>query len=270
MAGRHELGYYVLRYVSDAVKDEFVNIGVVLVGEGEDASFAEVRFTRDWRRVLCMDPGADLEMLQALERDIRSRLKDAGSRSDVLYRLQDLCSNLVQISPAKGCLGEEPAQELESLAKLYLEGHVAAGGARLAGGRRQIVTAMRSAFEREGVWELMRKEIAAEHYTYKGDPLKIDCGYRPNGTVKMFHAVSIRAGVDGCKALAFSFPQIAEGMALEEKAEISLTAVVENGLDRSEEAVAFALATLQRSRIAVAAVAEMPRFAELARQELRA
>ena len=270
MAGRHELGYYVLRYVPDAVKDEFVNIGVVLIGEGEDSSFAEVRFTSDWRRVLCMDPGADLEMLQALERDIRSRLKDLGSRTDILYRLQDLCSNLVQISPAKGCLGEEPAQELESLAKMYLEAHMTGSGARIAGGRRQIVAAMRSAFEREGVWELMRKEIAAERYTYKGDPLKIDCGYRPNGTVKLFHAVAIRTGVEACKALAFSYPQIAEGMAAEEKAEVSLTAVVENGLDRSEEAIAFALATLQQSRIAVAAVEEMPRYAGLARQELKA
>ena len=54
---RHELGFFLLRYVPDAVKEEFVNIGVVMVGGGTDAGYADVRFTRDWRRVLCLDPG---------------------------------------------------------------------------------------------------------------------------------------------------------------------------------------------------------------------
>ena len=85
---RHELGFFLLRYVPDAVKEEFVNIGVVMVGGGTDAGYADVRFTRDWRRVLCLDPGADLEWLQALERDIRMRLMDGAGRADILYRLR--------------------------------------------------------------------------------------------------------------------------------------------------------------------------------------
>jgi hypothetical protein len=52
MADRRQLEFFLLRYVPDAVKDEFVNIGVVMVeaGAGGDG-FAEVRFTRDWLRV---------------------------------------------------------------------------------------------------------------------------------------------------------------------------------------------------------------------------
>ena len=113
MAGsdKHELGFFLLRYVPDAVKDEFVNVGIVLVGGGVDAGYADVRFTRDWRRVLCMDPGADLEWLQALEKDIRMRLQDAAGREEILFRLQDLCSNVIQVSATKGCLGAEPAQD---------------------------------------------------------------------------------------------------------------------------------------------------------------
>src|SRR5579885_1941122 len=133
-ADKHELEFFLLRYVPDAVKDEFVNVGVVLVGEGADAGFAEVRFTRDWRRVWCLDPGADVGWLQALERDIRMRLKDAAGRADILDRLQDLCSNGIQISAAKGCLGEEPAEELESLAKMYLGGGGSGQGAGVFGG----------------------------------------------------------------------------------------------------------------------------------------
>jgi hypothetical protein len=265
-ADKHELEFFLLRYVPDAVKDEFVNVGVVLVGEGADAGFAEVRFTRDWRRVWCLDPGADVEWLQALERDIRMRLKDAAGRADILDRLQDLCSNGIQISAAKGCLGEEPAEELESLAKMYLGGAPARAGKRAPSGRQRIVAAMRGAFEREGVWELMRKEIAASKYTHAGDPLKIDCGYRPDGVIKLFQAVALSADVDAAKVLAFSYPELAAGIAREEKAETSLTAVVEDSLDRSDEGIVFALGLMERSRIGVAS--EMPGLAAVARQEL--
>ena len=63
----------------DAVKDEFVNIGVVMIEAAVNGSaFADVRFRRDWRRVRCVDPDADIEMLEALERDIRSQLGEAA------------------------------------------------------------------------------------------------------------------------------------------------------------------------------------------------
>ena len=39
---------------------------------------------------------------------------------------------------------------------------------------------MRTEFERAGVWDLLRKRIAASEYTRPGDPLRIDVGYRPN------------------------------------------------------------------------------------------
>ena len=35
MAERRQLEFFLLRYVPDAVKDEFVNIGVVMVEWGE-------------------------------------------------------------------------------------------------------------------------------------------------------------------------------------------------------------------------------------------
>ena len=131
------------------------------------------------------------------------------------------------------------------------------------------MAAMRNAFEREGVWKLMRKDIAVESYTHKGDPLKIDCAYRPNGVIKMFHGVALSSDVDSAKVLAFSYPEIEAGIARDEEARLSLTAIVEDGLDRSDEGILFALAIMERSRIAVAGVSEMPRLAEIARRELR-
>jgi hypothetical protein len=271
VASRRQLEFFLLRYVPDAVKDEFVNIGVVMVeatAEASEARFADVRFTRDWRRVRCLDPQADVEMLAALEREIRGQLVETHDREDLLRRLEDSFSNVIQLSPAKGCLAEDPVREIEAMASLYLEA-AKVGGKREGSGRQRILGRMRDAFEQAGVWAMMRKQIAVAEYTHKGDPLKIDCAYRPNGEIKMFQAVSLETDVDAAKVLAFSYPKIVEGIAKKEKASAVLTAVIEDDLDRKDEAVLFALATLEQSRIRVEAAGEMAGIAEVARRELR-
>jgi hypothetical protein len=260
--------FFLLRYVPDAVKDEFVNIGLVLLQRnGEGTEFAEVRFTRDWRRVKCLDPEADLEMLRAMEGQIREELGEPRQRGALLKRLEDSLSNTLQISVSKGCLTADPAQEIESLARMYLESP-RRRGMRAEAGRQAILGRMRSAFEQAGVWGLMRKGIAAAKYTHAGDPLRIDCGYRPNGEVRLFQAVSLATDADAAKVLGFSYPQMAAGIEREEKARAELTAIVEDDLEREEEGIAFALAVLEESRIRVAKAEELAGIAERARVEL--
>ena len=48
--------FLLMRYVPDPFKNEFVNIGVLLLGREDQ--FTDVRFTRDWARVRCADPQA--------------------------------------------------------------------------------------------------------------------------------------------------------------------------------------------------------------------
>ncbi len=261
--------FYLLRYVPDAVKDEFVNIGVVLLerGAAEKENFADLRFTSDWQRVRCLDPAADLEMLEALEADMRRELRQSGSGA-FISRLQDSFSNVLQLSSAKACLTESPQDEIGELARMYLERSRVAGE-RAAAGRQWIVTAMRAAFEQAGVWKLMRKRIPVAEYTHKGDPLKIDCGYRPNGVLKMFHAVALAADVDAAKVLAYTYPRIADGLARSQGLKSALTAVVEENLDREAEPIIFALDALGAAQINVVSVADMPSVAELVRRDLR-
>lgn len=266
MTEKRQCEFFLLRYVPDAVKDEFVNIGAVMIETG--GGFADVRLTRDWRRVRCLDPEADVEMLQALERELRSLIGDVRNREMLLQKLQDSFSNTVQLSATKGCLTEDPRKEMEEIASLYLETK-RVPGQREASGRQKILGTIREAFEQAGVWALMRKNIAAEQYTHRGDPLKIDCGYRPNGEIKMFQAVSLANDLDAAKVLAFSYPLLEAGIRRLESAGATLTAVVDDELDRNDGAILFALATLEKSRITVRTAAEMPRMAETARQELR-
>src|SRR5690349_14270319 len=96
MAPKVPCRFFVLRYSPDAVKNEFVNIGLVLV---PPAGGAEVRFTHDWSRVRCLDPEADVEVLAALEADLREKLQAMnGDSESILRRIQDSFSNALQPS----------------------------------------------------------------------------------------------------------------------------------------------------------------------------
>jgi len=257
--------FFVLRYAPDAVKNEFINIGLVLL---PPAGSAQVRFTHDWSRVRCLDPEADLEVLQALESDLREKLREMNGDHDfILRRIQDSFSNALQTSEFQACLAESPASEADELAHLYLE-RPKRRQSRTLSTRQAIFQRMRSEFESAGVWPVMRKDIAASEYTRNGDPLKIDCGYSPNGTVKLFHAVSLQSDVNVAKVLAFSFPQIAEGIRVAQGKQTQLTAVVEDGLPEDDEAVHYARETLSQHSIAIVPVIQMPEIARTAAQEL--
>src|ERR1700683_5283721 len=268
MAERKKLEFFLLRYVPDAVKDEFVNIGVVMVEPGgSGAGFADVRFTRDWRRVRCLDPQADVEMLAALEREIRGQLKATQDREVLLRRLEDSFSNVIQLSPAKGCLADNPAAEIETVASIYLEA-AKVGGKREVSGRQRILGKMRVAFEQAGVAKFLLP-VPVAPYTKTGDPFQFDFGYRVAGEIKLFQAVSLKAGVDAAVMLAARYPRIVPVMSKVVEATPALTAVIDDDLDRGAESVQFALSMMADERIRVAVAAEMPMIAEVARRELR-
>ena len=272
--------FFLIRYVPDVVKGEFVNIGVLLREAGADANVrAQVRFTRDWSRVRCMDAEADLGLLEALEQEIAARLRVGASLRDpktVMEVLEDTLSNSLQMTEAKATLAENMATEMELLLRLYVE-PIKVPKVRLKSGRAAIATAMRTEFEKVGAWALMRKRIAASMYTRPGDPLKIDCGYRPNGVVRMFHAVSLEGDVEAAKVLAYSVPQLREGVDRVEGAKLELTAVVEqlrsvgNVDDASDEATEryrFGVETMERQEIRVVTLGDLARAAATAQREL--
>jgi Protein of unknown function (DUF3037) len=266
MTDKMQCRFFVLRYAPDAIKNEFINVGLVLL---PPAGSAQVRFTRDWSRVLCLDPDADVEMLQALENDLRTQLREMnGDRDLILRRIQDSFSNAIQPSEFQACLATSVVAEADELARLYLERPRRRQQAREPGARVAIVARMRTEFEAAGVWPLMQEKIPVSRYTRSGDPLKIDCGYSPNGTVKLFHAVTLNSDVNAAKVLAFSFPRLAQGIRKAENKQALLTAIVEDELPPDDESVTFARETLQQNAIRIAPVSTMASIAREAAREL--
>ena len=311
MNPRRACEFQLLRYVPDAVRNEYVHIGVILrerAADGDQAGRAqdpaqdaatdrsqervEVRFTRDWRRVRCLDPDADTALLEGMEGELNRRLRnqDAGevSAARLMKILEESLSLNVQMTEPKAYLAESMPAGMEELMRLYIEPPARERTARLSG-RAAIQARMRSEFERAGVWDLLRKRIAAAQYTRPGDPLRIDLGYRPNGVVRMFHAVSLEpkigpkvatgvaGGLEMAKVLAFSAAALRAGVERVEKAQLELTAVIEpaarvGATDEEPERLEmyrFGVETMEEHQIRVLTTSDMERVAETARRELR-
>jgi hypothetical protein len=265
--------FFLIRYVPDPVKGEFTNIGVLLRQAGRDES-AVVRFTRDWSRVNCVDPDADILLLEALEAEIDSRIRaEAQESKSIVAVIGETFSNSIQMTEARACLAENLVTELELLMRMYVE-PLQVKRTRKKAGRAAIAGAMRTQFERAGVWGLMRKRIAASLYTLPGDPMKIDCGYRPNGVIKMFHAVSLDGDIDAAKVLAYSAPRLRDGVTRVEAARLELTAVVEPLREVSEEddgveRYRFGVEAMESRDIRVLTTNDLTRAAETAKTDLR-
>jgi len=270
MAVLHQLEFFLLRYAGNVTKGESINLGVVAIApeRGGPGGFADVRFIRNWRRLHCFDPLADVEEVQAIEREVRQELQDPEKRAQLLKRLSDSYSNVIRFDPLQGCLTQFPALELEKLSTIYLETPVWTEKRELSG-RQRILNVMRDELEKAGVLGSMMRSFPVAEFTKPGDPLKLDFGYPIGHQFKFLHAVSLtqRQGVEQGMMLAARFPQIA-GMQLKKQVKAWLTAVVDDDLDHRREEAGFAMAMMQESGIVVARAGEMPQIAEGIRLEL--
>jgi len=277
--GRRTCEFQLLRYVPDAVRNEYVHIGVILREQGASGATSGepilIQFTRDWRRVRCLDPEADTALLEGMEGELRERLQ-AEPQGKLMRILNESLSLNVQMTAPKAYLAESLPAGMEELMRLYVEPPPRERVPRLSG-RAAIQARMRSEFERAGVWDLLRKRIAASEYTRPGDPLRIDVGYRPNGVIRMFHAVSLEPGVEMAKVLAFSAAGLRIGVERVEKAQLELTAVIEPAArlgatdDEPErlEMYRFGVETMEEHQIRVLTTSDLGRVADTARRELR-
>jgi hypothetical protein len=274
---RLQCEFQLVRYAPDPVRNEFVHVGVLLREQnpagGEPAM--QLRFTRDWRRVRCLHPDADTAMLEEVETELRKRIQHDPD-SKVKRILDEALSLNIQMTAPKGYLAESLPAGIEELMRIYVDPPKRERQPRLSG-RAAIQSQMRAEFEHAGVWDLLRKRIPASDYTRPGDPLRLDAGYRPNGMIRMFHAVSLEPGLDLAKVLAFSAAALRAGVERVDKASLELTAIVEpaaklGAVDDDPDRLAmyrFGVETMEENQIRVLTTNDMNRVAETARRELR-
>src|SRR5690242_17682931 len=113
--------YHVVRYQPNLIRDEWVNIGVLLFIPGQGPSTGRIRQRwleepADLVRLRRLHPAADEELLLRLpaefDRQFAGREMDAQA---ILDKFDDTLSNAVQLAPRKGLLSRDPDAELDRL-----------------------------------------------------------------------------------------------------------------------------------------------------------
>ncbi len=249
------LAYRVLRYTPNLVRDEWVNIGVLVFDpQSGERRMRLIEEPEEYARVRRLHPRADEELLRALRDDLENRFATAtqlfngngaterqGSNGrasadwlKLLGKWDETLSNALQMAPQRGVHANDLDAETE---RLYSD-HVALqrGEARVGapGSRGAIRSYCAQVFKQARLWERLQKGVRAEEFTFSGDPMRIDYGYRRNGTRGFVQAPGDE------KSLAYTVERIRNKVAASE-----FTAVTDVHLIAENERHQFVRETLR-------------------------
>jgi hypothetical protein len=279
MAERRKLQFFLLRYVPNAVRGESLNIGLLMTESGKDEdSFVDVHFTQDWKRARCLFPDTDVEMLEAIGREIKSRIANVQDRAALIKEMTDRYSNAIQLSRVRRVFAQDPAVEMKHLVATLVETPWMSGtrleepAARRAG-RKWILAGMTEGFRTAGVMPFLTANMPVSTYTNDTDRFTFDYSYSfglTGETTRVFHAVSLVDKNKETEMFPFRVAKIAPKLARLKKTQPTFTAIVEDHFDAGDAYVASVLAFMKDENIQVSHVREMADIAEVARRELRA
>ncbi|HKW63240.1 MAG TPA: DUF3037 domain-containing protein [Candidatus Acidoferrum sp.] len=215
-AGERAFAYRILRYTPNLVRDEWVNIGVLLFApETGERRLKLIEEQDELNRVRRLHPQADESLLLRLRDDLEDRFESANGKSAyggdwqaLLAKWDDTLSNALQLSPQKGTLAGDLDAELERLYSDHVAPQRAPSRVGAPGSRAQMRSYCQQVFRHAGLWERIAKRAPVSQFTFPGDPLRIDYSYRRNGTRGFVHTLPVRRAPGETKNLAYTAGRI--------------------------------------------------------------
>jgi Protein of unknown function (DUF3037) len=224
MQSERTCAYRILRYTPNLVRDEWVNIGVLVYDpQSGERRLRLIEEQEEYARLRRLHPGADESLLRALRNNLEDRFDSAagsnghgtnggGSNGSALHELlrkwDDTLSNALQLAPQKGVVTSDLDAELE---RLYGD-HVALPRAPTrigtSGSRMQMRSYCSQVFHQARLWDRIQKSVRAAEFTFPGDPMRIDYSYRRNGTLGFLHTLSVSRAPGDAKVLAYTAERI--------------------------------------------------------------
>ena len=261
---RNTLRYHILRYAPNLLRDEWVNIGVLLEqAEGERRA---VRIVEEGHlgRVRRLHPEADLDLLRALPADFSARLSGPQSRvAEEIRKMTDTLSNGVQLSPAKGLLAADFDAELNRLYEEQVAPPPRARGGLAENARSWLRSKLRDVFRRHRLLPNLRENVRVEEYTHPGDTFKFDYGYR-NGVEGYVQSVLLGRDMLQSKAVTYTAEHVRRRKPAAEFTAITDTEPLPGNL-RHE----FLLNLFAEQKIRVVPMPHVEKFAEELRLRLQ-
>lgn len=250
---------YIVRYVPDLVRGEALNIGLFLHCAVE--RFLGCAFVADFRRLRYFDPRADPRLLKELQPQFELEIdENEEDLEGYLGRIRGSFSNLIQFSEPQPCLLRDPQAEMPVLLARYAGTRVARVNTPI--NRVYVKQRLKSALVAGGVWEHIEKRVRAEQWTRRGDPFAFDYGYKPNGVIKLLHALSLRHDNELATVLKDRIGKVRR------RTGAVLTAVVED-LSQPDDTTRATQSLLDEAEIQVQPLAGLEAWVSEIRQEMR-
>ena len=202
--------YRILRYTPNLLRDEHLNIGVLLHHPaGGRLEMRLVESESEFARLRRMHSAADLELVRGLEAELRAQLAQfAGGAEAWLGKLEQTLSNAVQLSPQRAVLATDFESELDRLYRDQVAPARWATPADALRSRAGLRTRANEILQRVGILRRLQRSVSVEEFTHPGDPMRLDYGYRRNGTRGFVHVLALDRDPAQAKALAFTGERI--------------------------------------------------------------
>jgi len=219
-AGERACAYRILRYTPNLVRDEWVNIGVLVFDpKTGERRLRLIEEQDEYNRVRRLHPQADETLLRALRDDLEDRFKSesesangskggSGNWQQLLGKWDDTLSNALQLAPQKGVFAADLDAELERLYADHVAPQRAPGRIGAPGSRAQMRSYCSQVFRQARLWERIEKSVRAAEFTFPGDPMRLDYSYRRNGTRGFVQALSVTRAPADAKLLAYTAERI--------------------------------------------------------------
>lgn len=226
--GERTLVHRILRYVPSLLRDEWVNIGVLLYDPNTgERRLRLIEEEAEYNRLRRLHPRLDEESLRGLGDHLESRIgaaiisngnggpirgtlrngqgnpaPNATEWFKVLEKWDATLSQSLQLADPKGTVANDLDAEVDRL----FDERVASPRKPARIGRPATRPQMRGycsqVFRQARLWDRIGKRLRASEFTYEGDPMRLDYGYSRNGTRGFVQTISVTRAPTDAKLFA--------------------------------------------------------------------
>jgi hypothetical protein len=249
-SGERHCAYHLLRYTPSLVRDEWVNIGVLVFDPASgERRLRMIEDEEEYRRVRRLHPKADEALLRKLRDELEDRIESAsaggnGPTADwqkLLAKWDNTLSNALQLAQQKAVIATDLDAELERLYADHVAPQRTAGRVGAPGSRATMRSYCSQVFRQARLWDRLQKSVRAEEFTFPGDPMRLDYSYRRNGTRGFVQTLSVTRAPADAKLLAYT----AERVTAKASLKTEFAAVTDVALDAGNDRHRFVRDTLR-------------------------